>query len=175
MTSVCRRVVWVEGRWVQSSRQQLLGSCSSFPAYAPSHHARPPESSVCVPTFPGSPTCLYHPQVQGFSPRSGIIPLKRHMQGREGGSGNNLNPPRVSESTPGCINDVLLQRQSTSRWQNKQVPLLQLSRNALNPSVTSSTFPVSGWVPAAHSSMQESPFITGLRPQHHCFRTSVFG
>lgn len=49
------------------------------------------------------------------------------------------------------------------------------SRNALKPSVISSTFPVSGWVPAAHSSTEESPFITGWSPQHHCFRTSVFG
>ena len=93
----CLQKTRVEEGWVQSSREQLLGSCSSFSAYPPGHPARPPES--CVPTFPGTPTCLYGPQVQGGAPilpHPGIIPLKRHLQG---GGGGIIYPPRVGEST----------------------------------------------------------------------------
>lgn len=55
------------------------------------------------PTFLGSLACLYHPQIQGFSPRSGIIPLEEAGAGR-----NNPNPPRAGESTPGRVNAVII-------------------------------------------------------------------
>lgn len=100
------------------------------------------------------------------------------------------HPLEVADAGAGGIISILLEwgsvpqaayvlcyfslRQSTGRWQNKKVPLLQLSRSAPHPSVTLSTFPVSGLVSAAHSCTEESLFIPGLGPPDHSFMASVF-
>lgn len=168
MTGVCRRPGWGVGRRVggefQGTAPGVLQPISCFYSEPPCQtfrilFPRVPRLPLSSPGAEDPPRLWHHPLEEADAGAGGIISILL-----EWGS-----VPQAAYML--CYFSF---RQSTGRWQNKKVPLLQRSRSAPNPSVTLSTFPVSGLVSAAHSGTEESLFIPGLGPQDHSFMASVF-